>query len=55
MNKSFVSMCIFLIIMWGTIILKIVVGQNWLFDLLLDIATIGWLVSFIFEIRNLMK
>ena len=55
MNKSFVSMWIFLIIMWITIILKIAVVSNLLFEFLWIIAVIGWLVSFIFEIRDLMK
>lgn len=48
MNKSF-------IFMWITIILKIVVGPNWLFDFLWIVSVIGWLISFIFEIRDLMK
>ena len=55
MNKSFIFMWIFLIIMWITIILRITVGSNLLFEFLWISAAIGWLVSFIFEIRNLMK
>lgn len=55
MNKSFVSMWIFLIIMWITIILKKAVGSNLLFEFLWIVAVIGWLVSFVFEIRDLMK
>lgn len=55
MNKSFVSMWVFLIIMWITIILKIVVGPNWIFDFLWIVSAIGWLISFIFGIGDVMK
>lgn len=55
MEKSFMCMWIFLFLMSLMLILKVLTGMELLFNILWILTLIGWFISTLFAIKDLMK